>query len=76
VLLNLAADRFPLEQLTVLTLLISASDDHLAPYRFAAQAASRIPGASLVTIEGGGHVFMGHDEEVREAIRAFVQALT
>jgi hypothetical protein len=28
-----------------------------------------------VTIEGGGHVFMGHDEEVREAIRAFVQAL-
>jgi pimeloyl-ACP methyl ester carboxylesterase len=45
------------------------------PYRFAAQAASRIPGASLVTIEGGGHVFMGHDGEVREAIRAFVQAL-
>ena len=28
-----------------------------------------------VTIEGGGHIFMGHDE-IREAIRAFVQAST
>jgi pimeloyl-ACP methyl ester carboxylesterase len=34
----LAADRFPLEQLTVPTLIISAKDDHLAPYRFAAEA--------------------------------------
>jgi poly(3-hydroxyalkanoate) synthetase len=33
VLLNLAADRFPLEQLTIPTLLISARDDHIAPYR-------------------------------------------
>jgi pimeloyl-ACP methyl ester carboxylesterase len=62
---NLAADRFPLEQLTAPTLVISARDDPLAPYRFAAQAASRIPGARLVTIEGGGHLFLGHDAEVR-----------
>ncbi|HET9311686.1 MAG TPA: alpha/beta hydrolase [Actinomycetota bacterium] len=58
------------------TLIINARDDHLAPYRFAAEAASRIPGAKLKTIERGGHIFMGHDDEVREAIRAFVQALT
>lgn len=56
---NLVADRFPLEQLTVPTLVISARDDPLAPYRFAARAASRIPGARLVTINGGGHFFMG-----------------
>jgi TAP-like protein len=49
---NLAADRFPLEQLAVPTLVISARDDPLAPYRYAARAASRIPGARLVTIEG------------------------
>jgi len=73
---NLAADHFPLEQLTVPTLIINARDDPLAPYGFAAEAASRIPGAELVTIERGGHIFMGHDDEVREAIRAFVQALT
>ena len=39
------ADRFPLERLTVPTLVISATDDPLAPYRYAAEAASPIPGA-------------------------------
>jgi pimeloyl-ACP methyl ester carboxylesterase len=69
---NPAANRFPLEQLAVPTLVISAKDDPLAPYRFAAQAASRIPGARLVTIERGGHLFLGHDAEVRNEISAFV----
>lgn len=73
---NLAADRFPLEQLTVPALVISAEDDTLAPYRFAAQAADRIPGAQLVTIQGGGHWFLGHDAEVRQAIGAFVRQLS
>lgn len=73
---NLAADRFPFEQLTVPTLVISARDDNFAPYRFAAEAAARIPGAKLVSIEGGGHWFMGHDAEVREAIGAFVREVT
>jgi hypothetical protein len=35
--------------------------DPLAPYRFAVEAASRIAGAKLVAIQGGGHFFMGHD---------------
>jgi pimeloyl-ACP methyl ester carboxylesterase len=61
-----------LEQLAVRTLVISARDDPLAPYRFAAQAVSRIPGARLVTIERGGHLFLGHDAEVRNEISAFV----
>ena len=56
-------------------LVINARDDHLAPYRLAAKAASRIPRARLVTIEAAGHVFMGHDTEVREAID-FVGELT
>ena len=48
---NLAADRFPLEQLTVPTLVINARDDTtFAPYRFAAKAADRIPAARLVSI--------------------------
>jgi WS/DGAT C-terminal domain/TAP-like protein len=53
------ADRFPLEQLRVPTLVISARDDPPTPYRFAAQAASRLLGAQLVTIEQGGHLFLG-----------------
>jgi pimeloyl-ACP methyl ester carboxylesterase len=69
---NLAADRFPFEQLMVPTLVISARDDPLAPYRYATEAASRIAGARLVTIERGGLLFLGHDEEVRKEISAFV----
>jgi pimeloyl-ACP methyl ester carboxylesterase len=73
---NLAADRFPLEDIAVPTLIINARDDtSFAPYRFAAKAAARIPGAKLVSIESGGHWFLGHDADVREAIGAFVREL-
>jgi fermentation-respiration switch protein FrsA (DUF1100 family) len=60
------------EQLAVPVLIISARDDPLAPYRFAAAAASRIPRARLVTIERGGHLFLGHDAKMRNEISAFV----
>jgi pimeloyl-ACP methyl ester carboxylesterase len=49
---NLAADRFPLEEIAVPTLVINARDDtSFAPYPFAARAAGRIPEAKLVSIE-------------------------
>jgi pimeloyl-ACP methyl ester carboxylesterase len=74
---NLAVDRFPLEEIAVPTLVINARDDtSFAPYRFAVRSAARIPGAKLVSIERGGHWFLGHAAEVREAIRAFVRELT
>jgi pimeloyl-ACP methyl ester carboxylesterase len=69
---NLAADEFPLEQLSVPTLVINAKDDPLAPYEFAVAAAGRIPAARLVTIEAGGHMFIGHSAQVREAITIFI----
>jgi pimeloyl-ACP methyl ester carboxylesterase len=68
---NPVADRFPFEQLEVPTLIISATDDTLAPYAFATRAARRIPNATLVTIERGGHLFLGNDDKVREEIRRF-----
>jgi pimeloyl-ACP methyl ester carboxylesterase/predicted transcriptional regulator len=46
---NPVADRFPLENLHVPTLVISAVDDRLAPYRFAATAAARIPAGRHVS---------------------------
>jgi hypothetical protein len=36
----------------------------------------RIPGAKLVTVQGGGHFFMGHDAEVRTEIGAFGSRVT
>ena len=70
---NIVADRFPLEELDVPTLVISARDDPLAPYEFAARAAARIQGARLETVESGGHFFMGHDAQVRRAVDEFVR---
>jgi pimeloyl-ACP methyl ester carboxylesterase len=72
---NLAADRSPLEQLKVPTLVISAKDDPLAPHRFAVEAARRIPGARLVAIDGGGHLFLGHDAEVGKEVSGFVASI-
>jgi pimeloyl-ACP methyl ester carboxylesterase len=69
---NLVADRFPLEELEVPTLVINARDDPLAPYVFAERAASRIPGAALHSVESGGHLFLRHAEEVRSTISAFI----
>jgi pimeloyl-ACP methyl ester carboxylesterase len=74
---NLAADRFPLEEIAVPTLVINARDDtSFAPYPSAVKAAERIPGARLISIESGGHWFLGHDAEVREAIGTFIRELT
>ena len=72
---NMVADRFSLEELTVPTLVINARDDPLAPYRYAVLAADRIPGARLATIDRGGHLFMGHDDQVRREIGAFIRRL-
>jgi pimeloyl-ACP methyl ester carboxylesterase len=72
---NLAADRFPLEELKVPTLVISAKDDPLAPHRFAVEAAARIPGARFVALGGGGHLFLGHDAEVGREVSGFVASV-
>src|SRR5215207_3019271 len=72
---NLVADRFPFEELTVPTLIVSAVDDPWARHRFAVAAAARIPGVKLVTIDRGGHLFLGHDAQVRAAIGAFIASV-
>jgi pimeloyl-ACP methyl ester carboxylesterase len=70
---NPVADRFPLQELAVPTLVITALDDPLAPHSYAVEAAERIPAARLVTIEGGGHLFLGHEIQVRDEISAFTE---
>jgi pimeloyl-ACP methyl ester carboxylesterase len=72
---NPAADRFPVEELTVPTLIVSAADDPWARHPYAVTAAACIPGARLVTIDRGGHLFLGHDAQVRAAIGAFLASV-
>jgi 2-hydroxy-6-oxonona-2,4-dienedioate hydrolase len=60
---DLAAIRAP-------TLLISARDDAYGTYAKAEYTASRIAHAKFIGFEAGGHLLVGHDDEVRRAIAA------
>jgi pimeloyl-ACP methyl ester carboxylesterase len=67
-------DNFPLEQITVPTLMIHAADDALARYATVPPAVARIPGARLVTVERGGHLYLGAEARVRREVAGFVRA--
>ena len=58
----------PLESIRAPTLVISARDDRYGTYASAQYTASRIAGAKFIGFEEGGHVLVGHDEEVRTEI--------
>jgi pimeloyl-ACP methyl ester carboxylesterase len=67
-------DSFPLEQISVPTLMVHAADDALAPYATVPPAAARIPGARLVTIQRGGHLYLGAEARVRREVAGFIRA--
>jgi pimeloyl-ACP methyl ester carboxylesterase len=62
----------PLEKITAPTLIISARDDLFNTLPAAEFAASRIPGARLVVYETGGHLLLGHQEDILNEVRAFL----
>jgi pimeloyl-ACP methyl ester carboxylesterase len=67
---NPEVNRIPYEQIRVPTLLFQASDDarELAGGKL---MAARIPHSRLITMTGG-HVLIGHDEQIRHEIDQFV----
>jgi pimeloyl-ACP methyl ester carboxylesterase len=73
-LANPDIERYRLEDLTVPTLIVHARDDPLASYQSAEAAARRIPGATLFTLESGGHLQLGQAEPVREQVAQFLQS--
>ena len=54
------------------TLIISARDDRYGTFATAQYTASQIAGARFIGFDEGGHTWVGHDDEVMEAIRALV----
>ena len=59
---------YPLESIRAPTLVISTRDDGFGTYASAQYTASRIAGAKFIGYDRGGHVWVGHDEEVRAEI--------
>lgn len=61
------------EGITHPTLVIGGTADRMTPLKFSEFLADRMPGARLVTVEGGGHMMaLEQPEVVAAAIRAFV----
>jgi pimeloyl-ACP methyl ester carboxylesterase len=70
---NLSIDEtFPFEEISVPVLVVHAKDDPAPPYSGAVLISERIPGCRLVSVETGGHLLIGHEEEIRAAIRKFI----
>ena len=63
---------YPLEALTVPTMIVHAKDDPLVSYDAARHTAGRIPGAALVSIDRGGHLLLGDRENVGREVAAFL----
>jgi len=64
-------ERYPLENITVPTLVIDAAD--VATYAGSKYTAGKIPGAKFIDFETGGHLLIGHEEEVRSEVTAFLK---
>ena len=60
--------RYALDSIRVPTLVVSAHDDGIGTYASAENTASQITGAKFVGFKNGGHLLVGHDDEVRAEI--------
>lgn len=64
--------RYPLENIRAPTLAISVEDDLYGTHAAARYTAEQVPGARLLSYVSGGHVFLGHDQEIGREIAAFL----
>jgi pimeloyl-ACP methyl ester carboxylesterase len=67
------AEIYPVEKITVPTILFSSEDDLYQTMRVARKTASRIPGATLVEFQTGGHFLLGHRREVWPRVAEFIR---
>ena len=67
-----ALPRYELERIASPTLAISVRDDLFGTFDVARYTAGHIPGARFLGYASGGHVWVGHQEEVVNEIAAFV----
>lgn len=62
----------PLDRISAPTLIVSADDDTVAPQAWSRYTAEQIAGSRLVTYETGGHMLLGHMEELRDLTGRFI----
>ena len=67
------AARHDLGRITAPTLVVHARDDGLNPVSIAQYIAAKLPGASLMVTDSGGHLLLGHHDTIRRAIAEFLR---
>lgn len=65
---------YPFGDVSVPTLVVTATDDPLAPADNARRLAAAIPGAHLLEVERGGHLLLGQAERVGNQVQQFIRA--
>ncbi|WP_298826208.1 alpha/beta hydrolase [uncultured Piscinibacter sp.] len=71
--LTTGAARVALEDIRAPTLCISARDDGFGTYASAQYSAAHIPGARFLGFDRGGHLLLGHQGEVVDAVQALLR---
>ncbi len=66
--------RYELERIAAPTLLVSVADDLYGTYDAARYSAQHIPGARFAGYDEGGHVWVGHQDDVMSRIGSFLQS--
>lgn len=68
------APDLPIERLTMPVLLVSAADDQYKTADVVAYSATRIPGATTVILQTGGHALLGRQATVAHEVQQFLHA--
>lgn len=66
-------ERYPLESITVPVLTLSTQDDFYKTYEAARYTAGQIRGARFVGYANGGHLLLGHQQQVMDEIVRFLK---
>lgn len=65
--------RYDLERITAPTLIVSFPDDLFGTYEGARYSAEYVPGARFISYPSGGHLWVGHQEELMRQIADFLR---
>ncbi|HET9832165.1 MAG TPA: hypothetical protein VFP91_10660, partial [Vicinamibacterales bacterium] len=65
--------RYDLERISVPTLAISVADDLYGTFDGARYTAEHVPRARFISYPTGGHLCVGHQDEVASEIAAFLR---
>lgn len=67
---------YPLDRITAPTLVVHAADDGINPFPIGEFTAEHVPGAEFMPLATGGHILLGHHDEVRARVNAFLRQHT